>query len=238
MMRLYGIALLVGSTLSAILPVNAGSTDPIRSIDIYVTPYYEAPLAPGDTPIVRVGRTYDAHLASNDPEDIVALRDVIAAQPELVTPMTLMVLAIRFYDVGLRDDAVFWFYAAKNRYLTMDGVLDMNSPELIGVKDAIHSFVDLAGPFINSYAFCDFDKQSAASMAALEWVRNNPYEAINMAQLPALAGGRAENLEKAIVRIEEAAQRERAYLSDPINREEMLEKRKANHAPEQFCWSS
>ena len=30
--------------------------------------------------------------------------------------MTMMVLAIRLYDVGLRDDAVFWFYAAKDRY--------------------------------------------------------------------------------------------------------------------------
>ena len=36
-----------------------------------------------------------------------------------------MVLAIRFYDVGLRDDAVFWFYAAKDRYLTLDEVVDV-----------------------------------------------------------------------------------------------------------------
>lgn len=235
---LLAITLLLGSTLSAILPANAGPTDPIRSIDIYVTPYYVAAEAPGETPIVRVGTRYDAHLASNNPEDIVALRDEIKAHPELVTPMTLMVLAIRFYDVGLRDDAVFWFYAAKNRYLTMDGVLDMNSPDLIGVKDAVHSFVALAGPFINGYAFCDFDKQRAATLAALEWVRLNPYEAINMVRLPALHGERSENLERAIERIEESIRRERTYLSDLVNREEMLEKRKDNHATEQFCWSS
>ena len=37
--------------------------------------------------------------------------------------MTLMVLAIRLYDVGgCRDDAVFWFYAAENRYLTLEDV--------------------------------------------------------------------------------------------------------------------
>lgn len=235
---LLGLALLLGSTLSAILPARADTSDAIRLIDIYVKPYYEAAEAPDETPIVRVGPRYDAHLASNNPEDIVSLRDEIEARPELVTPMTLMVLAIRFYDVGLRDDAVFWFYAAKNRYLTMDGVLDMNSPDLIGVKDAVHSFVALAGPFINSYAFCDFDKQGGASLAALEWVRLNPYEAINMVQLPALPGERSENLERAIEKIEESIRRERTYLSDPVNREEMLEKRKANHAAEQFCWSS
>jgi len=38
---------------------------------------------------------------------------MIVARPEAVTPMTMMVLAIRLYDVGLRDDAVFWFYASR-----------------------------------------------------------------------------------------------------------------------------
>ena len=38
---------------------------------------------------------------------------MIVAKPQVVTPMTMMVLAIRLYDVGLRDDAVFWFYASR-----------------------------------------------------------------------------------------------------------------------------
>ena len=47
-------------------------------------------------------------LASNKRSDILAARDRILADPKVVTPMTMMVLAIRLYDVGLRDDAVFW----------------------------------------------------------------------------------------------------------------------------------
>lgn len=39
--------------------------------------------------------------------------------------MAMMVLAIRLYDVGLRDEAVFWFYAAKERYIVMSEVLNV-----------------------------------------------------------------------------------------------------------------
>lgn len=37
------------------------------------------------------------------------MRDLILVKPKTVTPMGKMVLAIRLYDVGLRDDAVFCF---------------------------------------------------------------------------------------------------------------------------------
>ena len=60
-------------------------------------------------------KQYNDLLSSSRREDILATRDLIVAAPKLVTPMTLMVLAIRLYDVGLRDDAVFWFYAAKDQ---------------------------------------------------------------------------------------------------------------------------
>ena len=43
--------------------------------------------------------------------------------------MTMMVLAIRLYDVGLRDDAVFWFYVARARYITLEDVLDVSARE-------------------------------------------------------------------------------------------------------------
>jgi hypothetical protein len=64
---------------------------------------------PDGTPSVAVGKTYDTLLASNRRDDIVRARDEINRNNSLVTPMTLMVLAIRLYDVGLRDDSVFWF---------------------------------------------------------------------------------------------------------------------------------
>lgn len=236
-MVLHGLVIFTASIVSALSPVSADGTDPVTWIPIYVQPYYKAAMTRSGAHTVNVGAEYDTLLASNNPEDIIAAREVIEAQPEFVTPMTLMVLAIRFYDVGLRDDAVFWFYAAKNRYVTMVDVLDTRSGELAGSTTAVNDFMSLAGPYINSYAFCDLDKQHATALAAFEWVKTNPYETIYIEQLPALPGDRAENVNRQVGKIADSIQKEWTYLSDPRNRKEFGERRKANHADEQFCWS-
>jgi len=106
--------LLVSLAGAAAFSFSAAQAEPVRHVGIYVQPYYEAARTPGGTPRVAVGRSFDG-LASNSREDIVAIRDSIIRDPKRLTPMTMMVLAIRLYDVGLRDDSVFWFYAAKDR---------------------------------------------------------------------------------------------------------------------------
>ena len=74
--------------------------------------------------------------------------------------MTLMVLAIRLYDVGLRDDAVFWFYAGEGPVRDAGRQWPTSSrPQLAQVEDAVKNFAILAGPVINGYAFCDVAKQ-------------------------------------------------------------------------------
>jgi hypothetical protein len=209
---------------------------PIKRIDIYVTPYYEAAKAPGGTPKVAVGKTYDTLLASNSRDDIVHARDEINRNNSLVTPMTMMVLAIRLYDVGLRDDAVFWFYAAKDRFVTLAGVSDIKSRELVQVEDAVKNFAILAGPVINGYAFCDFAKQQKVRQKALKWVVDNPYRAMFLPQVPALPGDREQNLTKAVAQATEAAAKEREYLAKPANVAELKAKRQQNDADTMFCW--
>jgi hypothetical protein len=209
----------------------------VRHVGIYVQPYYEAAREPGGTPRVAVGESYSRGLASNKPEDIVAIRDKIVADPKLVTPMTLMVLAIRLYDVGLRDDAVFWFYAAKDRYLTLEHVIDVIPGGLASVAVAVRDFTKLAGPFINGYAFCDVTNQQAIRAKALEWVEKNPYEAIFMERLTAKApGDRRAALRGAVAEVTKMAAEERAYLSIPKNVAEMRDTRAKNGMDEKFCW--
>jgi len=103
------------------------AAEPVRHIGIYVQPFYESARSPDERPRVAVGPQFNDLLSSNKREDIIAARDRILATPKLITPMTMMVLAIRLYDVGLRDDAVFWFYVAKDRYLVMSEVLDVKA---------------------------------------------------------------------------------------------------------------
>lgn len=227
------LALAFGATAHA---DATSDTAPVKKIGVYVTPYYFSADTPDGQPQVAVAAAYDALLASNKREDIVAVRDAIQANPNLITPMTLMVLSIRLYDVGLRDDAVFWFYVAKNRYLTTDAVLNMRSPSLASARVSIKDFHVLVGPFINSYAFCDLAKREVAAVKAIDWVEAHPYQVLFNEQIPALAGDRAENLQKAIQKLRKNHQEEQQFIADPKNLEQMMAKRQENHVPEQFCW--
>ena len=227
--RAWAVAL-----LAAIVPAIAA--EPVRQIGIYVTPFYEAARTPGGRPQVSVGKQYNDLLSSNRREDILAARDLIVARPGVVTPMTMMVLAIRLYDVGLRDEAVFWFYIAKERYIVMSEVLNVKTQALAQADDAVRSFSTLAGPVLNGYAFCDLAKQKEQHAKALAWVEANPYEVMFMASAPALPGDRATNARRAIANAKERGAKERAYFDDVKLREAFYATRKQNDADVKFCW--
>jgi hypothetical protein len=233
MMRRTLFALLI-STLSG-CPCSASAAEPVKHIGIYVQPYYEAARDPGGRPRVSVYKRIDGLLASNSREDIAAARDVVAANPKFISPMTMMVLAIRLYDVGLRDDSVFWFYAAKDRYSEVLEVIDVEAAGL-SPGDAVKSFAFLAGPFINGYAFCDLANQQKLRQQALAWVESNPYETIFMSELAAKPGDRRENLRRAIEKAKSAAEKERAQFDDPKYVEAYYATRKKNEMDVKFCW--
>lgn len=232
------LPVLISGAAALLFASIAQAAEPVRQIGIYVQPYYEAAKESGGTPRVAVGDSFGG-LASNKREDIVAIRDRVVADPKLITPMTMMVLAIRLYDVGLRDDAVFWFYAAKDRYLTLDGVVDVRAGGLAQVEEAVRSFTVLAGPFMNGYAFCDIENQKAIRAKALDWVEKNPYEAIFMERLPAKsAGDRKAALRRAFADVKASATKERDYLSNAANVAKIRSDRARNGMDEKFCWKS
>jgi len=218
------------------LPCGAFAVEPVRQVPIYVELFYRAAPTPDARPQVDVGKQYNDLLASNKHEDILVARNLIAGAPKLVTPMTLMVLAIRLYDVGLRDEAVFWFYAAKDRYIVMSEVIDVKTQALAQADDAMRSFATLAGAVINGYAFCDLAKQKELHAKAVDWVENNPYEVMFLARAPALPGDRAENAKRAVANAKERAAKERAYFDDAKNVETFYATRQRNEADVKFCW--
>jgi hypothetical protein len=161
---------------------------------------------------------------------------MIETDPRVVTPMTMMVLAIRLYDVGLRDDAMFWFYAAKARYTTLEDVIDIRTSGLIAPSEAVKSFAVLAGPVINGYAFCDRARQQAANLKAIAWAEAHPYSVLFVTQLAGKQGDRAANLKKSIAEQKTFAERERARFDDAKFAGEFAAARKKNDADEKFCW--
>ncbi|WP_152682649.1 hypothetical protein [Caenimonas sp. SL110] len=215
---------------------HAVSGQPIRHVGIYVQPYYVSGASEGDPPQVAVAAKFDTRLASTDPATIAQVRDEIMSQPEWITPMTMMVLAIRLYDVGLRDDAVFWFYAAKDRYATVAAVLNVSHPLLAQSRHAVAGFAGTAGYFINGYAFCDLQKQAAARRAAADWVEAHPYQTLFVESFPALSGDRQANLLRAVASIRESVEKERDFVQTPANLERLRTAREESGAVQKYCW--
>ena len=208
----------------------------VKSVDIYVLPYYQSAASAKEMPLVAVSKDHDLLLSSSDPYDILTVAKAVESKPGLITPMTLMVLAIRLYDVGLKDDSVFWFYVAKERLITASQVLDFNSPLLNQARAATISFAQLAGPTINGYAFCDVEKQSKIRWKAAQWGIDHPYEVVFMPNMPALPGDRAANLESANNKAMAIALKETEALNDPKLLEALKAGRKASSADEKYCW--
>ncbi|MEP6505696.1 MAG: hypothetical protein ABJD97_20350 [Betaproteobacteria bacterium] len=230
--RLALLAFVCATALAA----SVQAAEPVRQIGIYVLPYYTAGASFAEAPKVAVDPAYDKLLQSTQAADIRKVRDGVAAQPDLVKPETMMVLAIRLYDTGMRDDAVFWYYAARDRYLTMDSVLDMRSLKLARVSETIASFTDAVGPVIDGYAFCNLAHQQEREDRAISWVAAHPYKLLGYADLPALAEDRNAGIVAAIAQLRDAAANAKAFMAQPENVKRFAAERARVDADAHYCW--
>ena len=229
-------AVLVALTLALLSAAAQADDVRVKRIAIQVDPYYTAAPDAEGTPRVQVATRYDRLLASVNPGDIARARDLIENENDGITPMTMMVLAIRLYDVGLRDDAVFWYYAARNRFVTAMRVADLKSRDLGNVEQAMKDFVYLAGPAINGYAFCDIEKQKAIAKNALKWTIDHPYTTLLDPAVPALPGDRKQNFRKGFNELMEEQAKAEAYLANMANVEALKKRRREDDADVKYCW--
>ena len=218
------------------LALAAPAAEPVRQLGIYVPPYYEAGATFAEAPKVAVDPVYDTLLASMKQADIKKARDAIAARPDMVKPETMMVLAIRLYDVGLRDDALFWYYAGRDRFLTMDAVLDMRSLRLVKVAETMESFVGAIGDAMEGYAYCDVARHQEREDRAIAWVAMHSYVLLGDAGLPALQEDRNAALGDALARLQQASARSQAYLATPEGQAKLAAARQRNQDDLRFCW--
>ena len=208
----------------------------VRSIPVKVAPYYEFSEHREQKPRVATASGFDRQLASLAREDIVAVRDAIRREPAGVSPITMMVLAIRLYDVGLRDDAVFWFHAARDRMATAMAVLDESYKEIVRVEATTSAFALRAGATINGYALCDTSRHVRLRREALDWVAANPYASIFAETIPAKPGERRANLERRLQELRAEAEQEAAALVRPEGMAKLAQSRRETQAEEKYCW--
>jgi hypothetical protein len=140
------------TTISA--PRSAGAQpgiDPAR-IDAYVTPYYDS-----KWPSIHVG-TFSSGLASSNPKQVLATTGQMKKQWQRLSFSELYVGAIRLYNLGYRNEAVYWFYTAQYRARQVSILLDPAKVGRMGdpgfeLQAAGGAFMQTVGTWINGYAF-------------------------------------------------------------------------------------
>ena len=125
--------------------------DPAR-ISAYVSPYYDS-----NGPSIRVG-AFSSGLASSNPNDVLATTRQMRRQWQRLSFSQLYVGAIRLYDLGYRNEAVYWFYTAQYRARQVSGLLDPTKIGSVGdsgfeLQAAGAAFMQTVGTWINAYAF-------------------------------------------------------------------------------------
>jgi hypothetical protein len=110
---------------------------------------------------IRVG-DYSQQLKTEDLQELTALAQEMAQHRDILTPEQMFVLAIRLYDLGEKDNSVYWFYEAQFRAKLFFKTL--NSDHMAGISElsagylaSYEAFTQLAGEYINGYAGCDVD---------------------------------------------------------------------------------
>ena len=226
------------ASASASAPASAPAqlAMPVIRLGVDVPPYYVAGRRLGEPPQVAIDPAYDKLLSSSQRQDVQQAMQAIAAKPDLVRPETLIVLSMRLYDVGLRDDAVFWYYAGRDRFFTMEQVLDMRSLQLAHSAEVAETFIRAAGPAMDGYAYCSIARQAESEDRAIAWVATHPYKVLGYTELPATSEDRNAALSAAVNQLRDESRKKKSLLADPRTLAERAAARERNHAHELYCW--
>ncbi|OOF76885.1 hypothetical protein BKG96_09355 [Rodentibacter caecimuris] len=206
------------------------SKEPVKSIDIYVKPYYSS--EKGKAGNVFVHKQLDPMLRENTLNGYQSAVKFVQENPARISPITLFTLAARAYDFGLRDEAVKWFYRGQNRLITALYVLDL--PKATVAENT--GFSQVVGQFVNPYAFCDLNKQRKTAEEAVNWVISHPYDTVFMKALPSKFQDRKVALKAAEEKLKLRLKAQDEFFADPQNKAKWQKERSENHVNERFCW--
>src|SRR5690349_20756032 len=136
--------------------VGQSVSDPAR-IEVHVTPYYNS-----DGPIIEVGPFSKRLAAKTEPEFVETISKMKQSWSELRFP-EMYVAAIRLYDRGFGNESTYWFYSAQYRGRLFASLVDQEkmgstAAPAFELVQAANAFQQLAGPYINGYAFGDIDR--------------------------------------------------------------------------------
>jgi hypothetical protein len=147
-----GCTLAPGSTTK----ITAPPTPTFSPLSITVLPFYDS-----ERNQINVGN-YSQKLSTSNFQELTTIAQEMARQKDLLTPEQMFVLAIRLFELGDSDNAIYWFYEAQFRAKLFQVSLDTSHPGRVGdpsfeLPVAYNDFTKLAGEYINGYAGCDIE---------------------------------------------------------------------------------
>jgi len=143
------------------------------AMPVYITPFYDSKGTK-----VSVGEN-SKRLANADPSTILEVSTELRKEKDKLRAEVMYVAAIRLYDLGHKDEAVYWFYTAQYRARVFTSILDREKVGTIGseafeLTHAYLSFNQLAGEYINGYAFGELPKLEKTLLKVVEEGKSLP----------------------------------------------------------------
>jgi hypothetical protein len=124
------------------------------SANFYVAPFYNS-----KGPSVKIGK-FSKELASADKQSIKVTVATMKQEMAMLPAISMFVAAARLYDLGYRDESMYWFYAAQYRARLFQVLLEPSEVGGMGstafeLKSAHNAFRQTLGEYVNGYAGCD-----------------------------------------------------------------------------------
>lgn len=169
--EVFSWTIVVTSVLSTGMLNDAAAQDadspegkkPTQAVDarlpVYVTPYYNS-----SGPVIEVGR-FSKELREADAKSIADVTARMKKDWATLSVAQMYVAAIRLFDLGHRDEAVYWFYSAQYRarlfmLLTLGDEVKLKQRAdekvpaiLMKYVPAHQAFFAVVGIYVNVYAF-------------------------------------------------------------------------------------
>lgn len=139
---------------------------PSPAMPIYISPYYDS-----EGLQINVGPFSD-ELAAATADSISDLSTKMKSEWESLPIETMYIASIRLYDLGHKNEAVYWFYSAQYRANLLKTLLREDSiggfgSEAFSRVSAYNAFNQLAGEYINGYGYGDLEKMEKTIKSVL-----------------------------------------------------------------------
>jgi len=129
----------------------------LEPLTFKVVPFYDS-----RGPVIHAGK-YSKDLAERDPERLLENVRHLKAEWDKLPIEVMYIAAVRLFDAGKRDEALYWFYTAHYRAMLFAALLDPKERTAENVilslfNNAFYRFYYFAVPDLQAYAGCDQGK--------------------------------------------------------------------------------